>query len=112
MGHCGLFDHPGDSEIILLQQWVSLAVQDGVLMVAAILLGTCRHILQYQPDNSTFVHLALQYKQICLQALRMEMSTTVTNALTVAKALALVIDEVKPALWSLAGLVYFRNKDD
>jgi hypothetical protein len=42
----------------------------------------------------------------------MEMSTTVTNALTVAKALALVIDEVKPALWSLAGLVYFRNKDD
>lgn len=97
MGHCGLFDRPEDSETLLLRDWVGLAVTDSVLMIAAILLSTCRYILQVQPDNIIFVQLALQYKQICLQALRQEITKTSApiGIVTVAKALALAVDEVR-----------------
>ncbi|KAL2820657.1 hypothetical protein BJX63DRAFT_379851 [Aspergillus granulosus] len=95
-GHCGLFDHPGDHNTQLLREWVGLAVADDTLMVAAILLSTCRYILQVQPGNLIFVRLALQYKQICLQTLRQEVNnrSAPVNAMTVAKALALALDEV------------------
>ncbi|KAH6635879.1 hypothetical protein F5144DRAFT_565710 [Chaetomium tenue] len=96
VGHCGLFNRPGDQKTELLRDWVGLAVADDTVMVAAVLLSTCRYILQAQPDNLVIVQLALQYKQICLEKLRQEMSNTSApvNTLTVAKSLALVLDEV------------------
>ncbi|KAH6855509.1 hypothetical protein B0I37DRAFT_365060 [Chaetomium sp. MPI-CAGE-AT-0009] len=96
VGHCGLFDHPGDHKTQLLREWVGLAITDDTLMIAAILLSTCRYILRFQPGNLILVRLALQYKQICLQTLLQEMSNTSTpvNILTVAKAIALALDEV------------------
>jgi hypothetical protein len=108
-GHCSLFDYPGDHKTQLLREWVGLAVADDTLMVAAVLLSTCRYILQFQqPDNPIFfARLALQYKQICLQALREEVSVDMNmnncsaaaipapvTIMTVAKALALALDEV------------------
>ena len=101
VGHCGLFDHPGDHKSQLLREWVGLAITDDVLMIAAILLSTCRFILQVQPGNLIIVQLALQYKQICLQTLRQEMDNTSApvNIMTVAKALALAVDEVMSS-WS------------
>lgn len=65
-------------------------------MVAAVLLSTCRYILQAQPDNLIIVQLALEYKQICLRKLWQEMSnpSAPVNIMTVAKSLALVLDEV------------------
>ncbi|KAI0451918.1 hypothetical protein F5B21DRAFT_485060 [Xylaria acuta] len=96
VGHCGLFDYPGDHKTQLLREWVGLAITDDTLMIAAILLSTCRYILQVQPGNIIFVQLALQYKQICLQTLRQEMNNTSApvSIMTVAKALALAVDEV------------------
>ncbi|KAI0967669.1 hypothetical protein F4678DRAFT_445144 [Xylaria arbuscula] len=96
IGHCGIFDYPGDHRTQLLREWVGLAITDDTLMIAAVLLGTCRYILQLQPDNLIFVHLALQYKQVCIQTLRQEISNTSVpvNVMTVAKALALAVDEV------------------
>ncbi|KAL5335543.1 hypothetical protein BJX70DRAFT_401447 [Aspergillus crustosus] len=95
-GHCNLFDYPGDHQTQLLREWVGLAVADDTLMVAAVLLSTCRYILQAQPDNILFVRLALQYKQICLRALRQEVNcrSAPVNNMTIAKALALALDEV------------------
>ena len=69
-------------------------------MVAVVLLSTCRYILKVlQPGNRVFARLALQYKQICLQTLREEVSglsagSAPVGAMTVAKALALALDEV------------------
>ncbi|KAK0701155.1 hypothetical protein B0T21DRAFT_379285 [Apiosordaria backusii] len=96
VGHCGLFDNPGDHKTQLLREWIGLAITDNALMIAAVLLSTCRYILQVQPRNLLFAHLALQYKQVCLQTLRQEMSNTSApiNIMTVAKALALAVDEV------------------
>lgn len=98
VGHCGLFDDPGDSKTQLLREWVGLAIADDALMIAAVLLSTCRYILQTQPGNRIFVQLALQYKQICLETLRREMSnaSAPVSIMTVAKALALALDEVIP----------------
>ncbi|KAL4884467.1 hypothetical protein BJY04DRAFT_215434 [Aspergillus karnatakaensis] len=95
-GHCGLFDYPGDHKAQLLRGWVGLAVADSTLMVAAVLLSTCRYILQLQPGNLVFLRLALQYKQICLETLRQEVNnrSAPVNTMTVAKALALALDEV------------------
>lgn len=99
IGHCDLFDRPGDHKTQLLREWLGLAITDTVLMTASILLSTCRYILQVQqPGNLTFVRLALRYKQICLQTLREEMNSLSASAsvtvMTVAKALALALDEV------------------
>jgi len=83
----------------MLREWVGLAITDAALMAASVLLSTCRYILQVQrPGNPVFVQLALQYKQICLQTLREEMNNLSAPApvsvMTVAKALALALDEV------------------
>lgn len=96
VGHCGLFDYPGDHRTQMLREWVGLAITDDALMVAAVLLSTCRYILLDQPDHPVFTRMALQYKQICLRTLRQEISTKSSpiNAMTVAKAVALAIDEV------------------
>ncbi|KAK3353823.1 hypothetical protein B0T25DRAFT_545432 [Lasiosphaeria hispida] len=95
VGHCGLFDHPGDHKTQLLREWVGLAITDEVFMIAAILLSTCRYILQAQPGNLIILQLALQYKQTCLQTLQQEMNTSApVSIMTVAKALALALDEV------------------
>lgn len=96
IGHCGLFKDPGDHKPQMLRDWVGLAITDNALMVAAILLSTCRYILKEHPGHPVFSRMALQYKQICLHALRQEISTKSSrmNAMTVAKAVALAIDEV------------------
>lgn len=96
VGHCGLFENPGDHRSEMLREWVGLAITDDALMVAAVLLSTCRYILLDQPDHPVFARMALQYKQICLRTLRQEISTkpSIINAMTVAKAVALAIDEV------------------
>lgn len=96
LGHCGLFDYPGDHRTELLREWVGLAITDDALMTAAVLLSTCRYIVRLDPGNIVFVQLALQYKQICLQTLRREMNNASTpfTTITVAKALALAVDEV------------------
>jgi len=96
VGHCGLFNQPGDHRTQMLREWVGLAITDDALMVAAVLLTTCRYILQNQPDHPVFTRMALQYKQICLRTLRQEISTKSSpiNVMTVAKAVALAIDEV------------------
>jgi hypothetical protein len=113
IGHCGLFDYPGDHKTQLLREWVGLAVADDALMVAAILLSTCRYILQVQPGNLIFLRLALQYKQICLQTLRQEVdnSSAPVNTMTVAKALALALDEVMPSgPHGTTGLLFFLKQ--
>ncbi|KAI1426870.1 hypothetical protein F5Y12DRAFT_238238 [Xylaria sp. FL1777] len=104
IGHCGLFDYPGDHKTQLLREWVGLAITDDALMIAAILLSTCRYILQVQPGNVIFVQLALEYKQICLQTLRQEVNNTSgpVNIMTVAKAIALAVDEVKAGEHTIA----------
>jgi hypothetical protein len=79
-------------------------------MTAAVLLSTCRYIIQQvQPDNNpVFVRLALQYKQTCLETLRQEVNNNtsaggVVSVMTVAKAIALAVDEVRLSI--LRGLV-------
>lgn len=82
----------------MLREWVGLAITDDALMTAAVLLSTCRYILRERPNDPTFSRMALQYKQICLRTLRQEVdniSSTVT-VMTVAKALALAVDDVRP----------------
>jgi hypothetical protein len=120
-GHCSLFDYPGDHKTQLLREWVGLAVADDTLMVAAVLLSTCRYILQFQqPDNLVFARLALQYKQICLQTLRQDVvnmdidncSAAPVSTMTVAKALALALDEViiMAPFWKL--LTWYGSKEN
>ncbi|KAK0619567.1 hypothetical protein B0T14DRAFT_603342 [Immersiella caudata] len=98
LSHCRLFDRPGDHEAQLLREWLGLAVTDDILMAAAVLLSTCRFILRFQPGNSVFVQLALQYKHVSLQTLRRDMLVSGTSGapvgvMTVARALALALDE-------------------
>lgn len=98
IGHCGLFDYPGDHEKKLLREWVALAITDHAFMTAAILLGSCRHILKDQPHNPTFTRMALHYRQVCLHTLRQEvdgMSSSSVSSMTVAKAIALAVDVVR-----------------
>jgi hypothetical protein len=100
IGHCGLFEDTEEHKFQLLRDWVGLAVTDGVLMVAAVLLSSCRYILKIQPDNIHIGRLALQYKQTSLQTLRADMTdkSAPFHLATIAKALALAIDEVWFAL--------------
>ncbi|KAK4111518.1 hypothetical protein N656DRAFT_769179 [Canariomyces notabilis] len=90
LGHCSLFsssssssDHPYPSpgtveshKTQLLREWVGLAITDNDLMTAAVLLSTCRYIIQQvQPDKKpVFARLALQYKQTCLETLRQKVN--------------------------------------
>lgn len=103
IGHCGLFEDTEEHKFQLLRDWVGLAVTDGVLMVAAILLSSCRYILKMQPENIHIGRLALQYKQTSLQTLRADMTDNSApfHLATIAKALALAIDEVCFALMIL-----------
>ena len=97
IGYCGLFDYPGDHQAQMLRDWVGLAITDDGLMAAGVLLSTCRYFLLDQPGHPIFTHMILQYKRVCLRALREEISgkSNPIKATTVAKALALAIDEVR-----------------
>ena len=97
IGHCGLFDYPGDHQAQMLREWVGLAITDDALMAAGVLLSTCRYILLDRPNHPIFTCMALQYKRMCLRTLRREISSKSSpiKATTVAKALALAIDEVR-----------------
>ncbi|CAH0035307.1 unnamed protein product [Clonostachys rhizophaga] len=96
IGHCGLFDYDGDHQSQMLREWVGLAVNDDIFMTVAILLSTCRYVLHDRPSDPTYMRMVLCYKQICLRSLRLEIESTpiCVNAMSVAKALALAIDEV------------------
>ncbi|KAF4976003.1 hypothetical protein FDECE_18515 [Fusarium decemcellulare] len=96
IGHCGLFDHGGDYREQMLREWVCLAITDDTFMTVAILLSTCRYILQSRPDDQSYTRMALCYKQMCLRSMRLEIESKppFVTVMTVAKALALMIDEV------------------
>jgi hypothetical protein len=81
----------------MLREWVGLAITDDALMAAGVLLSTCRYILLDRPDHPIFTRMVLHYKRICLHTLRKEISSKPNpiKATTVAKALALAIDEVR-----------------
>ena len=97
IGHCGLFDYPGDHQAQMLREWVGLAITDDALMAAGVLLSTCRFILLDRPDHPIFTRMVLEYKWTCLRTLREEISSKSNpiKTTTVAKALALAIDEVR-----------------
>lgn len=107
MGHCGVFNGPGDHVAQLREQWVGLAVTDDILMIAAVLLSTCRYFLQMQPHDTVLAQMALQYKQACIHSLLRETGSKVgstVTATTVAKALALAVDDVStPSIFTLLG---------
>jgi hypothetical protein len=100
IGHCGLFDYNEDYRKQMLQEWVGLAITDDTFMTVAILLSTCRYILLDRPGDPLFTQMALRYKQICLHSLRLEIESkpSYVNVMSVAKALALAIDEVRQLL--------------
>ncbi|RFU73194.1 hypothetical protein TARUN_9049 [Trichoderma arundinaceum] len=97
IGHCDLFDYNGDHRKQMLREWVGLAIIDDTFMTVAILLSTCRYILLDRPDDPFFTRMALRYKQICLRSLRLEIESKppYVNVMSVAKALALAVDEVR-----------------
>lgn len=66
-------------------------------MAVAILLSTCRFVLLSRPGDLTITRMALQYKQMSLHALRLEVERRPSgvNFMSVAKSLALAIDEVR-----------------
>ncbi|CAG9996122.1 unnamed protein product [Clonostachys byssicola] len=104
IGHCRLFDHAGDHQNQMLRDWVGLAINDDIFMTAAILLSTCRYVLHNRPGDPFFMRMVLCYQQISLRSLRSEIESTPTgiNAMSVAKALALAIDEMNSGEESIA----------
>jgi hypothetical protein len=100
IGHCDIFDHNADHREQMLREWVGLAITDDTFMTAAVLLSTCRYMLLNQPGDPFFTSMALRYKQACLRSLRLEMESKPShiNVISVAKALALAVDEVRHAL--------------
>jgi hypothetical protein len=96
IGHCRLFRGEGDHRAQMLQEWVALAVIDDIFMTVAILLSTCRYILLDRPGDLYYTNLVLRYKQTCLRSLRQDIEKKPSvDALSVAKALALAVDEVR-----------------
>ncbi|PVI03966.1 hypothetical protein DM02DRAFT_625290 [Periconia macrospinosa] len=95
IGHCDVFDKPGDHKKEVFQDWVGLAISDSALMAAGVLLSTCRYILYHRPEHPVFSRMVLQYKRICLQALRGQIvgNESPVKPATVATALALAVDE-------------------
>lgn len=112
IGHCRLFDFAGDHQNQMLLEWVGLAVNDDIFMTVAILLSTCRYILHARPGDPFFTRMVLCYQQISLRSLRLEIESTPTciNAMSVAKALALAIDEVRLLNIVCIRYVICRNK--
>ena len=82
IGHCGLFDYPGDHEKKLLREWVALAITDHAFMTAVILLGSCRHILKDRTYDPTFTRMVLHYEQVCLHTLRQEVDGMSSSSVT------------------------------
>ncbi|KAM0231806.1 hypothetical protein ACHAP5_010962 [Fusarium lateritium] len=79
----------------VLRDWVGLALTDGDLLCSVILLGACRHILLNNPTPG-LMQIAVQYKYNGLKTLRLAVSGTspTVNAVTIAKACAMALDEV------------------
>ncbi|KAH7118392.1 hypothetical protein EDB81DRAFT_701451 [Dactylonectria macrodidyma] len=92
--HCSTFNSVGNLEMLIIRDWVSLAIMDAEFL-SAILLGACRHILRDRPDDPNFTRMALRYRQTCLQALRQTIGgiSSAVSLLTFAKSLALAFDE-------------------
>jgi hypothetical protein len=97
IGHCDVFDYPGDHKEQMLRDWIGLAITDDALMAAGVLLWTCRYILCSNPSHPVFTQLVLHYKRVCLRALVEEINSRSKppTSTTAAKAMALAIDEVR-----------------
>lgn len=93
--HCGLFGSKQDHLQALLRDWIGLGVADRDFLDAGVLLSACQTILRNNPDDPVLTSMALQYKQNGLRSLREALGGPV-NALTVALALAMAMDEVGP----------------
>ncbi|VUC29496.1 unnamed protein product [Clonostachys rosea] len=90
-----LFSGPGNHQERVFREWVGLALTDQDLFDTAVLLRACRHILATSPDDPALSQMALLYKQRGLQRLRQSLGDmpSPVNALIVAMALSLAIDE-------------------
>lgn len=79
-----------------MQDWVGLAMTDDALLTGAVLLSTCRYMLRERPDNQIVSQLAMSYQHDSIRALRKSLvnQSLAANRLTVAEAVALVIDSV------------------
>ncbi|KAH6663303.1 hypothetical protein F5X68DRAFT_177957 [Plectosphaerella plurivora] len=99
VSQCSTFNSIGNLEMLIIRDWVSLAIMDADFL-NAILLGACRHILLLQPDDPSFKGMALGYRQSCLHGLRQNIGgrSSAVNLLTFAKSLALAFDEVNPGM--------------
>ncbi|KAH7139636.1 hypothetical protein B0J13DRAFT_504888 [Dactylonectria estremocensis] len=81
----------------VLQDWVGLATTDSDLL-NAIFLGACRDILLRRSHDQHLMQKALKYKQHCLEVLRKALAPpSKMNNLTVAKAIAMVLDDILSA---------------
>ena len=92
-----MFETPGDHRQRILRDWVGLAMTDNDLLDVAVLLSACRSVLRSRPGDPILIQTGLLYKQRGLQSLRQEIRSISSSLgiLTVAKALALTIDEVR-----------------
>ncbi|KAM0311103.1 hypothetical protein ACHAPQ_012423, partial [Fusarium lateritium] len=92
---CSLFPKLNDHMGKVLRDWVGLALTDSDLLCSVVLLGACRHILLNNPTPG-LMQIAVQYKYNGLRALRLAVSGTspTINAVTIAKACAMALDEV------------------
>ena len=92
-----MFPTPGGHESQIMHEWVGLAMGDSVLFDTAILLQACRSILRSRPHDKGLRDTALQYRAHGLKALSKTVGASAlpVSANTVARALALAIDEVR-----------------
>lgn len=99
-----MFPTPGGHESQIMHEWVGLAMRDSVLFDTAILLQACRSILRARPHDTGMRDTALQYRANGLKALRKTIGSfsSPVSANTVARALALAIDEVRISLSRLS----------
>lgn len=103
-----LFSAPGDHQERVFREWVGLAVTDQDLLDTAVLLKAGRHLREIRPDDPVLPQMILLYKQRGLQRLRRLLSgmSSPVNALIVAMALSLAMDEVRAIISSYNTIVF------
>jgi hypothetical protein len=102
-----LFSAPGDHQERVFREWVGLAVTDQDLLDTAVLLRAGRHLLETKPDDPFLPQMILLYKQRGLQRLRRLLSgmSSPVNALGIAIALSLAMDEVRTGMFNYSRVV-------
>lgn len=94
--NCDAFETPETHHMLIMRDWIGLAIVDRDFLYAGIFLAACRNILHHMPHDPLFTELALQYRQRAIQSLRQVVSDAGIrlSTVTIAKALALAFDEV------------------